>query len=94
MFKKDGTITAANASTINDGACALVLMSAAAAHQLGLKPLAVIRSAYSLRSLSLALSLSLSVCVSPLCLSVLHTLFETETDRIPIGQNQSMYLAA
>jgi acetyl-CoA C-acetyltransferase len=43
VFQKDGTITAANASTMNDGAAALVLMSKAKADQLGLKPLAVIR---------------------------------------------------
>ncbi|WP_406826507.1 acetyl-CoA C-acyltransferase [Pedobacter sp. KACC 23697] len=42
VFKKDGTITAANASTLNDGAAALVLMSAAKATALGLKPLAKI----------------------------------------------------
>lgn len=40
VFKKDGTITAANASTLNDGAAALVLMSADKAKELGLKPLA------------------------------------------------------
>ena len=39
-FKKDGTVTAANASSINDGAAALVVMSADKAKQLGLKPLA------------------------------------------------------
>ena len=39
-FTKDGTVTAANASTINDGASALVLMSATKAAELGLKPLA------------------------------------------------------
>ncbi len=43
-FEKDGTITAANASTINDGAAAVVLMSKEKAEQLGLKPLAIIRS--------------------------------------------------
>lgn len=42
-FSKDGTVTAANASTINDGAAALVLMSAEKAEELGLKPLATIR---------------------------------------------------
>ncbi|WP_293765277.1 acetyl-CoA C-acetyltransferase [uncultured Aquitalea sp.] len=42
-FKKDGTVTAGNASGINDGAAAVMLMSAAKADQLGLKPLAVIR---------------------------------------------------
>lgn len=40
VFKKDGTVTAANASTLNDGAAALVLMSAEKAKALGLKPLA------------------------------------------------------
>jgi len=45
VFKKDGTITAANASTLNDGAAALVLMSRAKADALGLKPLARILSA-------------------------------------------------
>lgn len=39
-FTKDGTVTAANASTINDGAAALVLMSKEKAESLGLKPLA------------------------------------------------------
>lgn len=42
VFEKDGTVTAANASTINDGASALVLMSAEKAKELGLKPLAKI----------------------------------------------------
>ena len=40
VFKKEGTITAANASTLNDGAAALVLMSKEKADQLGIKPLA------------------------------------------------------
>jgi len=44
VFKKDGTVTAANASTLNDGAAALVLMSAEKAHELGIKPLAKIVS--------------------------------------------------
>ena len=44
VFKKDGTVTAANASTLNDGAAALVLMSKAKADELGLKPLARILS--------------------------------------------------
>lgn len=39
-FDKNGTVTAANASTLNDGAVALVLMSAEKAKQLGLKPIA------------------------------------------------------
>ena len=43
-FKKDGTVTAGNASGINDGAAALVLMSADKAEELGLKPLAKIVS--------------------------------------------------
>ncbi len=43
-FTKDGTVTAANASTINDGAGAVVLMSKEKAQELGLKPLATIRS--------------------------------------------------
>ena len=41
-FKKDGTVTAANASGINDGAAAVMLMSAEKAQELGLKPLAKI----------------------------------------------------
>lgn len=44
VFKKDGTVTAANASTINDGASALVLMSKQKMESLGLKPLAKIVS--------------------------------------------------
>jgi len=43
-FTKEGTVTAANASTINDGAGAMVLMSKEKAESLGLKPLAVIKS--------------------------------------------------
>jgi acetyl-CoA C-acetyltransferase len=43
-FKKDGTVTAGNASGINDGAAAVMLMTATKADQLGLKPLAVIKS--------------------------------------------------
>ena len=39
-FKKDGTITAVNASKINDGAAALVLMSKQKAEELGIKPIA------------------------------------------------------
>ncbi len=44
VFTKDGTVTAANASTINDGAAALVLMSGEKAKSLGLKPIARILS--------------------------------------------------
>lgn len=43
-FKKDGVVTAGNASGINDGAAALVLMSKEKAVELGLKPLVTIRS--------------------------------------------------
>jgi acetyl-CoA C-acetyltransferase len=43
-FQKDGTVTAANASTMNDGAAALVLMSKEKADELGLKPIAKILS--------------------------------------------------
>lgn len=43
-FKKDGTVTAGNASGINDGAAALVIMSAEKAEELGLKPMAKILS--------------------------------------------------
>jgi acetyl-CoA C-acetyltransferase len=43
VFQKDGTVTAANASTLNDGAAALVLMSKERAEALGIKPLARIR---------------------------------------------------
>jgi acetyl-CoA C-acetyltransferase len=42
-FNKDGTVTAANASTMNDGAAALILMSKEKMEALGLKPLAKIR---------------------------------------------------
>ena len=42
-FKKDGTVTAANASTLNDGASALILMSKEKADELGVKPIAKIR---------------------------------------------------
>ena len=43
-FGKEGTVTAANASTMNDGAAALVLMSSEKAKELGIKPLAIIKS--------------------------------------------------
>jgi len=42
VFSKEGTVTAANASTLNDGAAAVVLMSKEKAEKLGLKPLAKI----------------------------------------------------
>ena len=44
VFSKEGTITAANASTINDGASALILMSLEKANELNIKPLAKIIS--------------------------------------------------
>lgn len=44
-FQKDGTVTAANASTLNDGASALVLASAEAVERLGVKPIARLVSA-------------------------------------------------
>ncbi len=43
VFVKDGTITAANASTLNDGAAAVVLMSKEKAEAMGIKPIAKIR---------------------------------------------------
>ena len=43
-FGKEGTVTAANASTMNDGAAAVVLMSREKADELGIKPIAIIRS--------------------------------------------------
>jgi len=42
VFQKDGTVTAANASTINDGAAAILLMSKEKVEELGLKPIAKI----------------------------------------------------
>ncbi|MEJ2595010.1 MAG: acetyl-CoA C-acyltransferase, partial [bacterium] len=44
VFKKEGTVTAANASTLNDGAAAMVVMSKEKADELGLKPIARIVS--------------------------------------------------
>ena len=44
VFQKDGTVTAANASTLNDGAAALVLMSKEKADSMGIKPIAKILS--------------------------------------------------
>jgi acetyl-CoA C-acetyltransferase len=43
VFSKEGTVTAANASTMNDGAAAVVLMSSEKAKELGIKPIAIIR---------------------------------------------------
>ena len=44
VFKKDGTVTAGNASGINDGAAAVLLMSAEKAQELGLEPVVKIKS--------------------------------------------------
>ncbi|MBE2247749.1 MAG: acetyl-CoA C-acyltransferase [Candidatus Competibacteraceae bacterium] len=44
VFIKEGTVTAANASTMNDGAAAVVLMNREKAEKLGIKPLAIVRS--------------------------------------------------
>ncbi len=46
-FKKDGSVTAGNSSGINDGAAALLLMSLDKAKELGLKPMAILRSGVS-----------------------------------------------
>ncbi|GAB6155436.1 thiolase family protein [Desulfosporosinus burensis] len=46
-FKKDGTVTAGNASSLNDGAAALVLMTATKAKELGIKPIAKVLSTAS-----------------------------------------------
>ncbi len=43
-FKRDGTVTAANSSTINDGAAAVILCSAEKAKELGLEPIATIKA--------------------------------------------------
>ncbi|WP_025025765.1 acetyl-CoA C-acetyltransferase [Caldalkalibacillus mannanilyticus] len=43
-FKKDGTVTAGNASGLNDGAAAVLLMSVEKAQELGIKPMAVIKA--------------------------------------------------
>ncbi len=43
VFQKDGSVTAANASTMNDGAAALILMSKEKADELGIKPIAKIK---------------------------------------------------
>ena len=48
-FKKDGSVTAANASGINDGAAAVVVMSASKAKELGLTPLATVKAYASAR---------------------------------------------
>ena len=48
-FKKDGTVTAGNASSINDGAAAVVLMEAGAAAKKGMKPMARLRRLWAFR---------------------------------------------
>ena len=67
-FKKDGTVTAGNASGINDGAAAVMMMSAAKANQLGLKPLAWVR-AYSSAGVDPKIMGMGPVPASQLCLS-------------------------
>ncbi len=67
-FDKAGTVTAGNASGINDGAAAVVMMSAKKAEQLGLKPLARIR-AYSSAGLDPKIMGMGPVPASKLCLS-------------------------
>ena len=44
VFKQDGTVTAGNAPGMNDGAAAIVLMSATRARELGIKPMATVRA--------------------------------------------------
>jgi acetyl-CoA C-acetyltransferase len=67
-FDKAGTVTAGNASGINDGAAALVLMSAATAKELGLKPLATIK-AYSSAGIDPTIMGMGPVPASKLCLA-------------------------
>ena len=66
-FAKDGTVTAGNASGINDGAAAVIMMSAQKADQLGLKPLARIK-AYSSAGLDPTIMGMGPVPASQLCL--------------------------
>lgn len=66
-FSKDGSVTAGNASGINDGAAAVMLMSAQKANELGLKPLAKIR-AYSSAGLDPSIMGMGPVSASQLCL--------------------------
>ena len=67
-FTKDGTATAANSSTMNDGAAALVLMSKEKAEKLGLKPIAILRgyadAAHSPEWFTTAPSLAVPLAVS------------------------------
>jgi acetyl-CoA C-acetyltransferase len=66
-FAKDGTVTAGNASGLNDGAAAVIMMSAQKAEQLGLKPLATIK-AYASGALDPAIMGMGPVPASKLCL--------------------------
>jgi acetyl-CoA C-acetyltransferase len=66
-FNKDGTVTAGNASGINDGAAAVMMMSASKAAQLGLKPLVKIR-AYASSGLDPSIMGMGPVSASQLCL--------------------------
>ena len=66
-FNKEGTVTAGNASGINDGAAAVMMMSATKASQLGLKPLAKIR-AYASAGLDPSIMGMGPVSASQLCL--------------------------
>ena len=65
-FSKDGTVTAANASTINDGAGAMVLMSAEKAAELGLTPLATIKGYDFLAHQLVCLIKACSIAVCPM----------------------------
>lgn len=67
-FSKEGRVTAANASGLNDGAAALVMMTAKKAEQLGLKPLARIK-AYSSAGIDPKIMGTGPVPASKLCLS-------------------------
>lgn len=66
-FNKEGTVTAGNASGINDGAAAVIMMSAAKARELGLQPLARIK-AYSSAGLDPSIMGMGPVSASRLCL--------------------------
>ena len=73
VFQKDGTVTAANASTLNDGAAALVLMSAEKAAELGLTPLAKVNSyadaAHEPKWFTTAPAKALSVALDKACIT-------------------------
>ena len=66
-FSKDGSVTAGNASGLNDGAAAVMMMSAQKASELGLKPLATIR-AYSSAGIDPSIMGMGPVSASQLCL--------------------------